>query len=98
MSDMKKWMPYRSLVEQDYTYKDKKEKIAKPQVSTEKAEEIDRLLHTKVGVPLHITYYEGGYLYEVEDTIKKVDMDNKKIVFISGEKLPLSSLIDIEVI
>ncbi|MCD8204032.1 MAG: YolD-like family protein [Coprobacillus sp.] len=98
MSDMKKWMPYRSLVEQDYTYKDRKEKIDKPQVSSEKAEEIDRILHTKVGVPLHITYYLDGYLYEVEDTIKKVDMDNRKVVFTSGDKLSLSSIIDIEVI
>ncbi len=95
MSDMKKWMPYRSLVEQDYGYKNRKEKIAKPQVSTEKAEEIDRMLH-KVGVPLHITYYEDGYLYEIEDTIKKVDMDNKRVVFESGDKLSLSSIIDIE--
>ncbi len=96
MSDMKKWMPYRSLVEQDYGYKNRKEKIAKPQVSSEKAEEIDRLLHTKVGVSLHITYYENGYLYETTDTIKKVDMDNKRIVFESGDKLSLSSIIDIE--
>ncbi|MCD8204587.1 MAG: YolD-like family protein [Coprobacillus sp.] len=98
MSDMKKWMPYRSLVEQDYTYKDKKEKIARPQLSTEKAEEIDRILHTCIGVPLHITYYEDGYLYEIEDAIKKVDMDNKRLVFTSGDKLSLSSITDIEVI
>ena len=59
MSDrgIKKWAPYKSLPEQDFTlkgHKEKEEKIEKPTISSEFAEEINNILVNYHGETLTI--------------------------------------------
>ncbi len=85
MSDrgMKKWAPYKSLNEQwstlDSLHKDE-EKVEKPQISNEVAEEINEILVNYHGQELEIYYYKNGYIKKEKSTIKKIDAFNRKLI------------------
>ncbi|MCR5185278.1 MAG: YolD-like family protein [Bacilli bacterium] len=103
MSDrgIKKWAPYKSLVEQDYSLKEQKEKdnrIEKPTISNEQAEEINDILLNHNGNPLKICYYRRGQLLEVVDSIKKIDPYERKIYLVSKKVILLSEICSIEYI
>ncbi|MCF0117069.1 MAG: YolD-like family protein [Bacilli bacterium] len=95
---MKKWAPYKSLKEQE-TFLNKmlyeKNKQPKPLISEDKAEIINRILTQYQGQILKFTYYEDGYLYQIEQTIKSIDMHNKVI---RGSKIDIiiKNIIDLE--
>ena len=100
MSDrgMKKWAPYKSLVEQDYTLKSQKEKrqkVEKPKISVDFAEEIDNILQNYNGEELMIKYYRNGIITTVIDTIKKIDQYEKKLVLSSRKTIMLSEIISL---
>lgn len=102
MSDrgMKKWAPYKSLIEQDHflnTMKHDKNKIVKPKLSNEQAEEIDRILREYHGELLRMRYYQNGDVKEVSQTIKKIDTV-ERIVIGSEQTIPLKDLLDIVVV
>ena len=85
MSDrgMKKWAPYKSLNEQwstlDRLHQDE-EKVEKPKISNEVAEEINEILVNYHGQELEIYYYKNGYIKKEKSTIKKIDAFNRKLI------------------
>ena len=85
MSDrgMKKWAPYKSLVEQtpslEGTYQDFK-KVDRPKISSDVAEEINEILVNYHKQELKIKYYKKGRIFETVSSLKKIDVLNKKIV------------------
>lgn len=100
MSDrgMKKWAPYSSLIEQATCLEEmryKRNKIEKPTLTQDKIEKINMILSNYKGGPLKIKFFYDGYLYIINKEIKRIDVENKKIVYNTG-KLNFSQIIDIE--
>lgn len=100
MSDdrgMKKWLPFASLVEQAEALEKmhyRRNKIAKPQISNERAEKINNILTNYKGEELLVTFYYDGYLYNIKGKIKKIDLNSRTIYFEKGQ-IPLKEIIDI---
>ena len=101
MSDrgMKKWAPYSSLIEQATCLEEMKyqrNKIAKPVLTEDRIEKINYILQSyQKGQIIKIKFYNDGYLYEIETTIKRIDLENRVLVLENG-KLKLENLIDID--
>ena len=101
MSDrgMKKWAPYSSLIEQATCLEEMKyqrNKIAKPLLTEDQIEKINYVLQSyKKGETVKIKFYSDGYLYEIETSIKRIDLENRVLVLENG-KLNLENLIDID--
>ena len=100
MSDrgIKKWNPYRTLNEQDFTlaeHKNKEEKIEKPTISTEFAEEINEILVNYHGEILEIEYYKNGRIIKVKGTLKKIDPYERKIILSTKKIIMLSDITSI---
>ena len=100
MSDrgIKKWAPYKSLTEQDFNLskqKEKEEKIEKPKISADFAEEINEILVNYHGEELAIGYYRNGKILEVTDRIKKIDTFEKKLVLCSRNIIMLREIVSI---
>ncbi len=100
MSDrgMKKWAPYRALVEQLPALEKMERKtkvISKPIILEDKQEEINEILMNYHHQVLKITFYKQGFIYEVRDTIKKIDTYEKKLVLSQGKIIKLFDLIDL---
>ena len=103
MSDrgIKKWAPYKTLEEQDFTlkeHKEKEEKIEKPTISTEFAEEINEILTDYSGELLKIRYYKNGKIIELKERIKKIDPFEKKLVLFSKKSIMIVDIVFIEAI
>lgn len=101
MSDrgMKKWAPYRSLVEQMPSLektKDKKNMIEKPLISNEEAECINEILVNYQGEELFVSYFRNGKIYEENIFIKKIDIYEKKLVLPNRRSIKLSEIIKLE--
>ena len=85
MSDrgMKKWAPYKALVEQapslEGTYEDRR-KIERPKISSDQAEEINEILVNYHDQDLKIRFFKRGHVYETIASLKKIDVLNRKIV------------------
>ena len=101
MSDrgMKKWAPYKSLNEQwstlDNLYKNE-DKVEKPQISNEVAEEINDILVNYHGQELEFYYYKNGYILKEKSTIKKIDAFNRKLILNNQEIILLKDLVGIK--
>ena len=101
MSDrgMKKWAPYSSLIEQATCLQEMKyqrNKIAKPILTEDQIEKINYVLQSyKKGETIKIKFYSDGYLYEIETTIKRIDLANRVLVLENG-KLKFENIIDID--
>ncbi len=85
MSDrgMKKWLAYRSLVEQTPSIEKnyaKREKTEKPLLSQDEAENINNILVNYHGEPLIVLFYRNGKINEEEIVIKKIDLNERKLV------------------
>lgn len=95
---MKKWAPYASLIEQkDYLnrMRKSKERVSKPLLSAEQAEEInDLLLHCR-GEDLIFRYFKDGFIYEIQQSILSVDCASK-VVHGSEMCLPLKAIIGLK--
>ncbi len=99
MSDrgMKKWAPFASLIEQSefleamYYEKNKKDK---PKISSERAEEINRILTNYHGEVVIIQYFYDGYVYKIETILKRIDVLNRKLILEDGS-IPFSALVDL---
>lgn len=102
MSDrgIKKWAPYKTLSEQDFTlksHKEKEEKIEKPIISREFAEEINEILVNYHGETLIIGYYKNGKILEVEDKIKKIDPYEKKLILFSRKIIMINDIVSVSI-
>lgn len=90
MSDrgIKKWAPYKALVEQGYALNNlmsSKEKVDKPHISSDKAEEINEVLVNYHNQEVNISYWRNGYLYKEKTTIS-IDAFNRKITLLNTNK------------
>ena len=101
MSDrgMKKWAPFSSLIEQATCLEEMKyqrNKISKPVLTEDQKEKINYVLQSyKKGQIIKIKFFHDGYLYEINTTIKRIDIENRLLVLENG-KLDFSNLIDID--
>ena len=101
MSDrgMKKWAPYKSLVEQapslDHTF-EKDRKVEMPQISTDVMQQINDVLVNYHGQDVKIKYWKKGHIYEDVVLIKIIDVNNKKIVVQNGTTIYFKELLYLE--
>ena len=101
MSDrgMKKWAPYKTLEDQwstlDNLYKSE-EKVEKPLISNEVAEEINDKLVNYQGQEYEFYYYKNGRILKEKSTIKKIDAFNRNLLLTNGIKIYLRDLIGIK--
>ena len=96
---MKKWAPYKSLNEQEnYLNKLHKnnEKVEKPKISSDEAEEINEILVNYHGEELLITFYRNEKILSITSTIKKIDPENKKIVLPDRKTIYFTELVGLE--
>lgn len=96
---MKKWAPYKSLIEQDkYLNKIHTEntKVEKPIISSETADEINNILVNYNGEELIISYWRNDKLNETTSTLKKIDPVNKKIVLPERKTINFIELVGLE--
>ena len=93
---MKKWAPYKSLNEQENDlnklHKDN-EKVEKPVISSDEAEEINEILVNYQGEELLITFYRNEKMQSITSIIKKIDVENKKIVLPDRKTILFTELI-----
>jgi len=96
--DMKKWMPYKSIVEQD-SFLNKvlkeKEKIEKPIISDDVKEEINRIFVNYHNETLLIKYYEDGYIEEKITTLYKIDAVYKVLYFTRTEHIKFDQILHV---
>ena len=102
MSDrgIKKWAPYKTLDAQDFTLKKQKEseeKIEKPKISADFAEEINEILVNYHGEELTIKYYKNGKVIEVVDRIKRIDAFERKLYLFSKKTILINDIVSIVV-
>lgn len=102
MSDrgIKKWAPYKTLDAQDFTLKKQKEseeKIEKPKISADFAEEINEILVNYHGEKLTIKYYKNGKVIEVVDRIKRIDAFERKLYLFSKKTILINDIVSIVV-
>ena len=101
MSDrgMKKWAPYKTLEDQwstlDRLYKSE-EKVEKPLISNEVAEEINEKLVNYQGQELEFYYYKNGRILKEKSTIKKIDAFNKKLILYNKVTININDLVGIK--
>ena len=96
---MKKWAPYKSLTEQEkYLNKlhNDNEKVEKPRISSDTAEEINEILVNYHGEELLITYYRNGKINTMSTILEKIDAENKKIVLPERKTIYFTELVGLE--
>ena len=94
---MKKWAPYKSLIEQEASLKKlryQKNKKEKPKIFTERAEEINSILSFYNNETLAIKFYEDGYLYWLEGKLDKID-PTFKYLEINKKQIAFKDIIEI---
>ena len=96
---MKKWAPFSSLIEQATCLEQMKyerNKIEKPILTPDQIEKIELALQNyQKGQIIKINFFNNGYLYEIETSIKKIDVENRCLVLDKG-KLGFDKIIDID--
>lgn len=96
---MKKWAPYKSLPEQEKylrKLKEDQEKVSRPVMSSDEAEEINEILVNYAGEEILITYWRNEKINTVSSIFKKIDVDNKKIVLTDRKTIYFHELIKLE--
>ena len=96
---MKKWAPFSSLIEQATCLEQMKyerNKIEKPILTPDQIEKIELTLQNyQKGQIIKIKFFNNGYLYEIETSIRKIDVENRCLVLDKG-KLGFDKIIDID--
>ena len=96
---MKKWAPYKSLIEQEKYLKkasQKNEKQERPQISSDEAENINEILVNYHGEELEITYWRNDKINTISSILVKIDPENKKIVLPERRTIYFKELISLE--
>ena len=96
---MKKWAPYKSLIEQEKYLKkasQNNEKQERPQISSDEAENINVILVNYHGEELEITYWRNEKINTISSILVKVDAENKKIVLPERRTIYFKELIGLE--
>ena len=95
---MKKWAPYKSLNEQEGYLKklhSDNEKVEKPRISSDVAEEINEILVNYQGEEILITYWRNGKINTLSSVFKKIDVENKKIVLPERKTIYFAELVNL---
>lgn len=86
---MKKWAPFASLNEQE-TYLNKmrtnREKVSRPRISSEVAEEINEILSNYHNQEVEIRLFEDGEIFTIKAKISRIDI-YQKAIFIENNKI-----------
>ena len=96
---MKKWAPYKSLNEQeDYLNKlrQEREKVERPKISSDEADNINEILVNYHGEELIITYWRNDKINTISTILSKIDPLNKKIVLPNRRTILFMEFIKIE--
>ena len=96
---MKKWAPYKSLIEQEkYLKKAHQDNnvVKKPTLSSDEAEYINEILVNYHGEELEITFWRNDKLNTMSTILVKIDPVNKKIVLHERKTIYFSELISLE--
>ena len=96
---MKKWAPYKSLIEQEkYLKKAHQEnnKQVRPTISSDEAEEINEILVNYHGEELEISFWRNEKINTVSTILVKIDPANKKIILPERRTILFSELINIK--
>ena len=97
---MKKWAPFSSLIEQATCLEQMKyqrNKIERPILTEDRKEKINYVLQSyEKGQIVKIEFFNDGYLYYINTTIKRIELENRKLILEHG-KLDFINLIDIDI-
>lgn len=96
---MKKWAPYKSLTDQYeklYELRKERNKIEKPTISMEKADEINEILINYHFETLKIKFYKKGEIINLISPISKIDPFNKVLILENGTRIEFKNLLDLE--
>ena len=95
---MKKWAPYKSLIEQEKYLKKAhvdNNKETRPTISSDKAEEINEILINYHGEELEISYWRNEKINTVSSILTKIDPVNKKIVLPERKTIYFHEIINV---
>ena len=93
-----KWAPYKSLEQQaDYLARMEYErnKIPRPRMSEDKAEEINEILSNYKGETIIAKYWHDGYIYTIHGKIKEISSIYKYIK-IEEIEIPFAKLTNLD--
>ena len=96
---MKKWAPYKSLIEQEKYLKKAHQdnnKQERPTISSDEADNINEILVNYHGEELFLSYWRNEKINTVSTILMKIDPVNKKIVLPERRTIYFSELISIE--
>ena len=96
---MKKWAPYKSLIEQEKYLKkahQDNEVIARPVISSDEAEEINEILVNYHGEELEVSYWRNDKINTISTILVKIDPVNKKIVLPERKTIHFNELISLK--
>ena len=96
---MKKWAPYKSLIEQEKYLKkasNDNQKQVRPTLSSDEAELINEILVNYHGEELIISYWRNEKINTMSTTLKKIDEINKKIILPDRKTILFVELINLE--
>lgn len=96
---MKKWAPYKSLIEQEKYLKkahQDNEVVKKPTLSSDEAEYINEILVNYHGEELKISYWRNNKINTISTILVKIDPLNKKIVLPERRTISFNELISLE--
>ena len=96
---MKKWAPYKSLIEQEKYLKkahQDNEVIARPVISSDEAEEINEILVNYHGEELEVSYWRNDKINTISTILVKIDPVNKKIVLPERKTINFNELISLK--
>ena len=96
---MKKWAPYKSLIEQEkYLKKAHQDNnvVKKPTLSSDEAEYINEILVNYHGEELEITFWRNDKLNTMSTILVKIDPVNKKIILPERKTIYFNELISLK--
>lgn len=95
---MKKWVPFKSLTEQQKLLKqvkDDKEKTDKPELSDSQIEDVNNALTNYCGETVTVRFYIDGHIRETIGILDKID-PVYQIIKINSMTIEFKNLISIE--
>ena len=96
---MKKWAPYKSLIEQDEFMKKmraNKKKVEKPKICEDKAEEINNLLINYQGQMIVMDYYLDGFIKKIEGIIRYIS-NEFKCLYINETRYEFRNIVGLKI-
>ena len=101
MSDrgIKKWAPYKSLIEQTDSLRDLDESYkvdVRPTLSEDEQERINDILVNYQGEELEFKYYKNHRILTIRSIIKKFDLVNRVLILEDNIKIPLKDIVGLK--